>query len=82
MNGWIDHVVSTGISQVMITSHRGLQILNPSRVELRFYRDAAKEKRLFKIPQGFFELTFANLDMSGKLWVKASDSATITINIL
>jgi hypothetical protein len=88
MEGFIDISIESGIiSEINLMSNRGIQVMNPRRCRLNFYRDIDKTKPLFCMREGLYVQIYQNINIAGIFYVEAiglslGETSTITINLM
>lgn len=88
MQGFVDIEIESGtINALPLMSNRGIQVMNPSRCRLNFYRDSDKNIPCFAMISGMYCQIYQNINISGTLYVEAiglevGQKAIITINFM
>lgn len=75
------------VTELDLMSNRGIQVLNPSRCRLNFFRDAAKTRRAFAMREGMYAQVYQNINIAGLFYIEpiglsAGQKVTITINMM
>lgn len=88
MEGFIDIIVEDNVTtEINLMSNRGIQVMNPRRCRLNFFRDQAKTRACFCMREGTYSQVYQNINISGLFYVEpiglgTGEKATITINLM
>jgi hypothetical protein len=88
MEGFVDIEIEGGaVTEMTLLSNRGIQVMNPSRCRLNFYRDAGKGQRAFAMMAGMYSQVYQNIPVSGIFFVEPiglanGQKVTITVNLM
>lgn len=88
MQGFEDFELTGGqLLELNLMSNRGIQVMNPSRFRLNFYRDSEKKIKAFAMVSGMYCQVFANMNISGAFFVEPigladGEKVNITINLM
>lgn len=88
MEGFVDVELEGGVvTELNLVSNRGIQVMNPSRCRLNFYRDLAKTKRSFAMREGMYSQVYQNINITGIFFIEPiglslGQKITITLNMM